>query len=207
MTDPNVDPISDADDAPRPAVGPSRVRGIVVATSLAVVFALVAALLAVLVLQEESGNDLDELREAAGRFGEALVTYDYHDPDAHRDAVLALASGSFREDYEDAFDQGLGQIITQVQAVSRGTVNDVFLSSVDEDQAQAVVSLDIEVSGTSGPRTILDQYVLLTLIQLDGGWKVDQVIDLSFPSTGSGGPPVTGDTTTTTAGPASTSIP
>jgi hypothetical protein len=200
MADTNLQPTAEAAEV-------SRGPGLVVATSLAVFFALVAAVLAVLVLQEGSSDELDDLREAAGRFGEALVTYDYHDPDAHRDAVLALASGSFREDYEDAFDQGLGQIITQVQAVSQGTVNDVYVSSVDDDQAQAVVSLDVEVSGTSGPRTILDQYVLLTLIQLDGRWKVDRVIDLNFPTTGSGGAPVTSDTTTTTAAPAPTSIP
>jgi hypothetical protein len=206
MTDPNLEPTSEPAEATPPSEV-SRGPGLVVAASLAVFFALVAAVLAVLVLQEGSSDELDDLREAAGRFGEALVTYDYHDPDAHRDAVLALASGSFREDYEDAFDQGLGQIITQVQAVSQGTVNDVYVSSVDDDQAQAVVSLDVEVSGTSGPRTILDQYVLLTLIQLDGRWKVDRVIDLNFPTTGSGGAPVTSDTTTTTAAPAPTSIP
>ena len=46
------------------------------------------------------------------QFGEALVTYDYRDPEAHRDAVLGLATGSFREEYQDAFDQGLGDLMT-----------------------------------------------------------------------------------------------
>lgn len=207
MTDPGENAVDEPLDAPAHAPEGTRGPGTVLATSLAVLFAVVAAVLAVLLAQKDGTDELDELREAAGRFGEALVTYDYHDPDAHRDAVLRLASGSFRQDYEDAFDQGLGQVITQVQAVSQGTVNDVYLSSVDDDQAQAVVSLDIEVSGTSGPRTIDDQYVLLTLVHLDDGWKVDQVIDLSFPSAGSAGAPVTPDTTTTTAAPAPTSVP
>lgn len=200
LTAPRVDPAPQGSD-PR---GPQ----LVVATSLAVLFAVLAAVLAVLALQDDGrGDDLDELREAAGRFGEVLVTYDYHDPEAHKDAVLALASGSFRQDYEDAFDQGLGQVITQVEAVSRGTVNDVFLSSVESGQAQAVVSLDIEVSGTSGERTLLDQYVLLTLIELEDGWKVDHVTDLSFPTTGSGTPPGAVDTTSTTVGSATTPVP
>lgn len=206
MTDPTADLPPDTPSAPRHALA-TRGPGSVLATSLAVLFAIVAAVLAVLLAQKDSTDELDDLREAAGRFGEVLVTYDYHDPDAHKDAVLALASGSFRQDYEDAFDKGLGQIITQVQAVSKGTVNDVYVSSVDDDQAQAVVSLDIEVTGTSGPRTIDDQYVLLTLIHLEDGWKVDQVIDLSFPTTGTGGSPVTPDTTTTSAAPAPTSVP
>ena len=164
-------------------------------------------MLAVLVVRGGGGDDHDDLRQAAGRFGEALVTYDFHDPTAHRDAVLALATGSFRQDYQDAFDQGLGDVITEVQAVSKGSVNEVYLSTVDDGQARAIVSLDIEVSGTSGHRSILDQYILLTLIEVDGGWKVDQVTDLSFATGGAANPSVTGSTTTTTADPAPTSIP
>ncbi len=199
------------DDEPRLdlplAPDPGRGPGFVVAVSRAVLFGLAAVVLGVLLVSDE-GDDggLDDLRSAAGRFGEALVTYDFSDPEAHRDAVLELATGSFRQDYEDAFDQGLGQIITQVQATSIGSVNDVFLSSVDDDQAQAVVSLDIEVSGTSGERTLTDQYVLLTLIHLEAGWRVDQVTDLSFPDAGAG-PPVTDGSATTTTAPVPTSVP
>jgi len=207
MTDPEL-ATAPVDDRPDEATGSARGPGFVLAVGLAVLLAVVAAVLAVLLLtNDEDQDDLEELREAAGRFGEVLVTYDYHDPEAHKQAVLDLASGSFRQDYEDAFDQGLGQIITQVEAVSRGTVNDVFLSSVDGGQAQAVVSLDVEVSGTSGQRTLLDQYVLLTLIKLEGGWRVDQVTDLSFPTTTNGTPTGPTETTTTTAGSPATSVP
>jgi hypothetical protein len=206
-------PAQDVDDQPDavtadPGPRPSSTRGpaFIVAVSLAVLFAVAAAVLAVLVVRT-GGDDQEDLRAAAGRFGEALVTYDYHDPTAHRDAVLGLATGSFRQDYQDAFDQGLSDIITEVQAVSTGTVNEVYLTSVDAGQARAIVSLDIEVSGTSGQRTLLDQYVLLTLIDLDGTWKVDQVTDLSFPTAGTTTPPVTGGTTTTTTAPAPTSVP
>ncbi len=201
--------LDQAEPAAPISAGPERRGGpgYVVAVSLAVLFGLAAVVLGVLLASEDADDGgLGELRSAAGRFGEALVTYDFHDPEAHRDGVLELATGSFRQDYEDAFDQGLGQIITQVQAVSVGSVNDVFVSSVDDDQAQAVVSLDIEVSGTSGERTLTDQYVLLTLIRLDAGWRVDQVTDLSFPDAGAAARAGDGSATTTTA-PAETSIP
>ena len=69
------------------------------------------------------------------------------------------------------------------------------------------MSLDVEVSGTSGQRTLLDQYVLLTLIELEGGWKVDQVTDLSFPTAANGSPSGAAETTTTTAVPPGTSVP
>ncbi len=204
MVSPDLDAPDDA-DAPASPSEPERGPAFVVAVSLAVLFAVVAAVLAVLVVRPNDDTSLDDLRESAGRFGEALVTYDYHDPDVHRDLVLSLATGSFRQDYQDAFDQGLGDIITEVEAVSKGSVNDVFVTSVEGGQAQAIVSLDIEVSGTSGPRSINDQYVLLTLIKLDDGWKVDQVTDLSFPTASP--TPVTGDTTTTTSQAPTPSIP
>lgn len=190
---PGEDPPADsASDAPPPE--PAR-RALVVAVSLAVVFAVAAAVLAVLLARGSEDDEAEALRTTAGRFGEALVTYDYHDPEAHRDEVLGFATGSFREEYEDAFDQGLGKIITEVEAVSTGFVKDVYLSEVDDDQAQAIVVVDIEHEGTGGANTLYDVYFRLTLVKVDGSWKVDQVTDLNFD--GGGSSAGAGATTTT----------
>lgn len=178
-----------------------RPRALVVAVSLAAVFALATAVLAVMVTGGGDDSRLEGLRSTAGRFGEALVTYDYHDPKAHRDAVLDFATGSFREEYETAFDQGLGQIITEVKATSRGYVKDIYLSAVDEERAQAIVVVDIEHEGSSGPNTLYDVYFRLTLVEVGGRWKVDQVTDLNFDKGAAA--PVTTDTTASTA----TSVP
>jgi len=197
----------DADPSAPPVAAPRR-AGFVLAVSLAVVFGLAAAVLAaLLVAGDDDTGRVDELRRTAGQFGEALVTYDYRDPDAHRDTVLGFATGSFRDEYEDAFDQGLAQIITEVEAVSQGFVKDVFVSEIDAERAQAVVTVDIEHTGSGGPRTLYDIYFRLTFVEVDGEWKVDQVTDLNFGTApgetpeGAGG--VTTDTTATTA----TSVP
>lgn len=151
------------------------------AVTLAVLFGLAAAVLAVLLAAGAGDDDeVDELRRTAGQFAEALVTYDFEDPDRHRDQVLSFATGSFREEYEDAFDQGLAQIISEVEAVSQGFVNTVYLSELDDGSAQAVVAVDIEHDGAGGPRTLYDIYFRLTLVEVDGEWKVDQVTDLNF---------------------------
>jgi hypothetical protein len=201
-TAPDPDPDQDQDDH-----GPTRRRPtvLVLAISLAVLFAIAAGVLAVLLAGDDSSGGTDELRTAAGRFGEALVTYDYHDPAAHRDAVLGFATGSFRDEYQAAFDQGLSKIITEVKAVSTGYVKDVYLSAVDEERAQAIVVVDIEHQGTSGPSTLYDVYFRLTLVHVGGEWKVDQVTDLNFDSGGSptSSGAATPDATTST----STSIP
>jgi hypothetical protein len=159
----------------------ARAPALVLVTSLAVALAVAVAVLAVLLAGDDEGSTrLDEVRRAAGTFGEALVSYDFHDPDAHRDRVLSLSTGSFRDEYQDAFDAGLAEVITEVEAVSKGTAKDVYVSEVGDADAQAIVVLDVDVTGVSGPRTQRDLYIRLTLVEVQGEWKVDQVTDLNF---------------------------
>lgn len=198
MTD--TDPLDEPASAP-----PPRQPTFVLAVTLAVLFGLAAAALAVLLATGAADDDeLDDLRSRAGQFAEALVTYDFEDPDRHRERVLGFATGSFREEYEDAFDQGLAQIISEVEAVSQGFVKDVYLSQVDEGQAQAVVVVDIEHDGAGGPRTLYDIYFRLTLVEVEGEWKVDQVTDLNFgtdPAPGGTDAPTDATESTTTSVP------
>jgi hypothetical protein len=193
MTDTDAD-----DDATPDEPAPERRSpAFILIATLAVALAVAVGVLLVLLAADDGGSeDLDAVREAAGTFGEALVTYDYHDPEAHRDRVLALSTGSFREEYEDAFDTGLSKVITEVEAVSTGFAKDIYVSELGDADAQAIVVLDVEVDGVAGPRTQRDLYVRLTFVEVDGEWKVDQVTDLNFdPGAGS---------TTTSGAPEST---
>ena len=165
-----------------------RSPALVLAVTLAVVLGVVAVVLGLLLASDDDGDSrVASLRRAAGTVGEALLTYDYEDPEAHRDAVLALATGSFRSEYEDAFEQGLGELITEVQATSEGFVKEVYLSEIDEERAEAIVVTDVTRDGPGGPRTLFDIYVLLTFVEVDGEWKVDQVTDLNFETEGATG--------------------
>jgi Mce-associated membrane protein len=178
--------------------GPRRSPAFILVTSLAVALAVAVAVLVVLLAGEDDGSDrLEAVQQAAGTFGEALVTYDYKDPGAHRDAVLELSTGSFRDEYEDAFDQGLSAVITEVKATSTGFAKDIYVSEIGESDAQAIVVLDVDVDGVAGPRTQRDLYVRLTFVEVDGEWKVDQVTDLNFD-------PGAATTTTTSTAPQST---
>ena len=187
MTDPPVGP-GDVAPAPQdhgaPAPDPGGARrspAFILLTSLAVALAVAVAVLVVLLAGEDEGSDrLEAVQQAAGTFGEALVTYDYEDPEAHRDAVLELSTGSFRDEYEDAFDQGLSAVITEVKARSTGFAKDIYVSELGESDAQAIVVLDVDVDGVAGPRTQRDLYVRLTFVEVDGEWRVDQVTDLNF---------------------------
>lgn len=190
-------------EAPLTEAPARRSAALVLATSLAVVFAIAAVVLAVISAGGGERDDrLEDVRRTAGQFGEALVTYDHEDPEAHRSAVLALSTGAFRQEYEDAFDQGLSQIITEVEATSAGFVKDVYVSELDAEQAQAIVVVDIEHSGSGGPQTLYDVYFRLTFVEVDSAWKVDQVTDLNFDA--GVAPPDGSDTTTSTVVPPST---
>lgn len=171
-------------DDPQPG---GRSAALVLAVSLAVVFGLLAAILGVVTARETNateGPPLKSLREAAGEVAQALFTYDYKDPEAHKERILALATGSFRSEYADAFDQGLGELITKVQATSEGFVKDVYVSEIDDERAQAVVVSDVTRDGAGGERTLYDIYIQLTFVDVDGTWKVDQVTDLNFETEG-----------------------
>lgn len=183
-----------------PAAPAPRRPAFVLAVSLAVVFGLATAVLGVLLAAggDDDGRE-DRLRRAAGQVAEALLTYDHEDPDAHRDTVLALATGSFRSEYEDAFDQGLRDLITQVEASSEGFAKEVYVSAIDEERAEAIVVSDVTRDGAGGPRTLFDIYMLLGFVEVDGTWKVDQVTDLNFDDQAAGGASNGSDPASTTS--------
>ena len=185
-------------EVPAASAPATRSAPMVLAVTLAVVFAVAAAVLGVLLADERgSGDDAqDELRRSAGEFAETLVSYDFRDPEAHRDAVLEQSTGSFREQYDAAFDQGLGDLITDLEATSEGHVKEVFLTEVEDHQALAVVVLDVVTEGASGRNPLYDVYIRLTLIEIDGEWMVDNVVDLSFGGQAVPGATGTGSTTT-----------
>ena len=178
-------------EAPEPtgevaaAPPPTRRAALILAVSIAVLVVVASIGLAVVAARHDSANGQEKaLRKAASDVGTAFLTYDYKDPQAHRTAVLALATGTFRTEYQKAFDQGLGQLITKVKATSKGFVKDVYLSGVDAERGSAIVVADVTRNGPGGPRTLYDIYVLLSFVRVSGKWKVDQVTDLNFAQAG-----------------------
>jgi hypothetical protein len=148
--------------------------------ALTVLLAGVATGLGIVVATQDDGSKVEDVRAAAGRFAEVFNTYDYQDLDAHRAGVLDLATGSFRQEYDDAFEEVTGPLITRSKASQQAFVRDVYVSTVDEERAQAVVTIDITHTGAAGSRTLRDVYELYTFVEVGGRWKVDQVTDLNF---------------------------
>jgi Mce-associated membrane protein len=148
--------------------------------------------------ERAEGDDRRDVQQVAARFAERLLTYDFRDLEKSKQAVLELATGKFRDEYEQAFKRGLQELFAATQARSTGTVVDVFAGPVEQGSATVIVVVDAVAQGTTGTRRTAASYIQLTLVNVAGTWRVDGVTNLNF-----GQPAPSGETpgqaTTTTA--------
>src|SRR5205085_9463784 len=105
--------------------------------------------------------------------------------------VTSRATGKFKGEFQQGF-QGLDVLIARTQSRSAGTVKNVFLDTIHDNNTTAFVVLDQAVTGVSGTQRRFDAYLELTLVKLAGKWKVDGVSYLNpAPETNAGGGPTT----------------
>ncbi|MDX6233435.1 MAG: Mce-associated rane protein [Nocardioidaceae bacterium] len=160
------------------APAPSRGPGYVLAITLAVLFGAAAigmGFVAASARDSEAG-DRKEAFTLAGRFTETLFSYDYREPDASRDRVLTMATGSFKDEYEQDFQDLFGPKIAESQLRLSAVVDDLYLSQIDSGTASALVVVDIKSSSKgAAPQLFGNLYLRLTMLKVDGSWKVDAV--------------------------------
>lgn len=166
---------------------------------LSVALAVLAALLASKL--ESERNRHDAVEEVAGRFATALLTYDHEHLDEAKQRVLALSTGKFRREYEQAFTAGLDVLIRETKATSSGTVTDVFVGGVEQDTASAIVVANAVSEGTTGTRRSVASYIQLELVRVSGAWRVDGVTNLNFGQNDQAQGAPAAPTTTTSAPP------
>jgi hypothetical protein len=209
--DEQIERVEDVASA-RPARGP----GFVLAVTLAVLFGLLAVGMA-LVAASSRDNQASDRKDAfslSGRFTETLFSYDYRNPKASRDRVLAMATGSFRDEYDQDFQQLFGPQIAESQLRLSSVVDDLYLSELDSGTASSLVVVDIKSSSKgAAPQLFGNLYLRLTLLKVNGTWKVDAVeynvlSDTRIVGGGStSGGTLGGSSTTATTASAPTSIP
>ena len=185
---PPTEELTGADAAPEIEPAPEKTysrSAFRAAAALAVVF-FVGTVVA-LVFAAQQHRQLQQSRDArsgveqvASRMTSALLTYDYRDLDKTKRAVLALATGKFRTDYDQNFG-GLSSLFTTTKGESTATVKDVFVSSINNNTATAIVVFDERTQGTSGQHLNTDLYLRLSLVKVNGSWRVDDVTNLNFP--------------------------
>ncbi|MEA2434945.1 MAG: hypothetical protein QOG54_2402 [Actinomycetota bacterium] len=177
-----------AEDVERPKrrlLVPLLTAGLVLALALAGVFAMlwqrdretttdeVGAFLA---------NRIDDVEDVSQQVVTLLINYDSTNLQEQSAKVLPLATGSFREQYEQLLGQGLGDALEKATASSRGQIlegPDVTFKSPSEAVAILRTTQTTQSNENPGGRTFV--YVMkLTLVDTtSGGWKADRVEILS----------------------------
>ena len=172
--------IDDDEEAPRRR----RPVGFVVAVVLAVVFFASTVLLGIVAAglkadKDELVDGRADVAEVAGRFVDALLSYDHRDPEGFRQGVLSLTAPPFSEQFEEAVIE-LEEAFAGLDAVSVPTIDEVFVAEVGDGTATAIVVYDRVLDGVSGERTESNLYVRLGLVEREAGWRVNDVVNLNL---------------------------
>ena len=206
---PPPEPEASEPEASAPVTAPAprragRSTGFLVAVTLAAVFFVTTVVFAVLAVAQKSetddlAGDRTAVTEVAGQFMDALLRFDHADPEAHRDAVLALSAVQFQSQFEAAFAENAA-LYEEFQAVATPTIKGVYVSEIADDQAQAIVEYDRIVETADRTNTEEGFYAQLQLARIDGNWLVTNVFNINF-ALGSASGGGAGGTTTTTVAP------
>ena len=142
-------------------------------------------------------DDIERVRQVAGEFGAATLTYDYRDLAPFKRRMNAYATGTFRRQLQEGL-KGLETLITQLKSRSEATVKRIYVSEIDEHGASALVVVEARAqNGEDPPRTLEEAYIELQLVKVDGRWRIDGVSTLDL-GQAAAGPAVPGAPATTT---------
>ena len=178
---------TEASVAPERSQTPPRNRLVYVLVGALVVTFATAVVFATLYLTEDASGEavgtvlaaeIPEVEERAARVANLFANYDSTNIDEVSSQMLDLATGNFRQQYEDLLLQGggLGTALEEASASSRGRIVDgphVYFH--DAAEAIAIVEITQTVQTNSNPGGVTVDYLLqITLIDTsDGGWKAD----------------------------------
>lgn len=125
-------------------------------------------------------DEIPEAQEVSRRVANLLLNYDSTNLEQVADEMLDIATGNFREQYEEVLSSGagLGAALEEASASSRGSIlkgPDVYFRSGSEAIALMNVTQTAQSNSNPGGSTI-DYVLKITLIDTqDGGWKADRV--------------------------------
>jgi hypothetical protein len=159
--------MTDADSMAGGPAGPDASRrrsrtALVVSTVVLGVVAVLLAAACVVVLVwptavpgESAAEKADDrslaVQSAATRAMKAFLDVDYRDMDARIDKVVALSTGTFKNQYQTVSADLKGKA-EEAKTVASGSVVRVALGDVDEDTAVVYVAADSTVSNTETER-------------------------------------------------------
>jgi len=152
-----------------------RIGGAVVA--LLVVGALATA--GVLGWKLKQSDDVDDAaraaQDAARAYAVTLTTVDAGKLNENFEAVLAGATGEFKDMYSQASNQ-LRQLLLDNNASAQGTVLETGIKSATSDTVEVLLYLDQSVTNAANPEPRVDRNrMVMTMQKVDGRWLASKV--------------------------------
>ena len=155
----------------------------------AVLVTLLVAALAVALLQASRASDLADDRDAldaaagdrqaatlvAAQFAEVFFTYDFSQGPSSNDAMLALVTTEYAEQFEEQNVPGLEDVFGAAALVSTGVAQEVYVGEVDGDEAHGLARVDVETNFQGVETTQADVTLSIDLEREDGEWRVSAV--------------------------------
>lgn len=117
-----------------------------------------------------------DIEAVASRFAKNLLTFDYRTLEEDLRRIAQDATGTFEREFEEV--SAVSGNVVDAEAVSKGEVQAVSVTSRSDDSSTALVFLKrtIENKSQPEPRTQF-QFLELTLVNTSDGWRVDDVKD------------------------------
>ncbi len=129
---------------------------------------------------DQAGNDLHtSILQAASAQALAMANYDYQEPEAAREKILAGATGELAEEYEKTFPS-LRKVSKKAKSVLTGRLVSAGVVAADDESATVIVALagTVENVYTDGVRAN-SPTMRLEMQWHDGRWLTSNLIYLS----------------------------
>ncbi|MGH3948239.1 MAG: hypothetical protein ACRDSE_03815 [Pseudonocardiaceae bacterium] len=126
-------------------------------------------------LERDSAAERDEALAAAKDYAIDLTTYNYGKIDENFEKVKANSTDKFAEMYGNVSEQ-LTSLLKQHKADSQGELLSAGVAEFDGDRAVILVFVNQTITNTNSPQPKIDRNrMVLTLLEIDGEWKLDEV--------------------------------
>jgi hypothetical protein len=123
-----------------------------------------------------------DVAAAARGLADAVLSYDAAHLDQTRKRVDRFSTPDFSKYWQQTFLTSKAGEIVALQAVATANVKDVYVSSVDGNDAKAVVVADFQVKSKTGTTDVSNTYLQLQLKRQSGQWKVNNLTLVIGPS-------------------------
>ena len=181
-------PPTSTDKEERPGGRRYLVPALIVGLALSLVLAITVLILYVVGSDTSPGDVRDYLNSKEGAVTSRattvlnlLLNYDSTNIEQIQQQMLAVSTGDFQKDYQEALPQ-LGTALEKVSASSRGQIlsgPDIYFKGPSEATAIANVTQTVQNTRLPEGRTV-EYVVQLSMIETaDDGWKADRVEVLS----------------------------